>query len=53
MSQKYVTKLLRRDELYKDGDYSDVFHNKSRDSSGFQIHEYNVLNKSSKNALFK
>ena len=27
MSKKYITNLLEQDNLYKDGDYSDVFIN--------------------------
>ena len=27
MSKKYITNLLHQEELYKDGDYSDVFIN--------------------------
>ena len=27
MSKKYITNLLEQDELYKNGDYSDVFIN--------------------------
>ena len=40
MSQKYVTQLLNRDDLYKDGDYTDVFIN--RDRMGVNVHDYNT-----------
>ena len=40
MSQKYVTQLLNRNDLYKDGDYTDVFIN--QDIMRVNIHEYNA-----------
>ena len=46
MSEKHVTQLLNKDDLYKEGDYSDVFLRKQAQSQaglGIQIHEYDML----------
>ena len=51
MSQKYVTQLLNREELYKEGDYTDVFINRER--MGSNIHDYNMHASAARRLPFK